>query len=191
MKPHSTTSLPYTTLFRSKLTVQAGGLAINQAVSTGAGDLTLNVVGPVTQTASGTITGTGLALLGSGTVNLDTANNNVATISASYTGTIRYLDVNSLTVGRVTDPAMTPNTTTSGISSTGNDVKLTVQAAGFAINPPALHDALPISLNVVGPVTQTASGIITGTGLQILGSGTVNLDVAANNVATISASYTG
>src|SRR5437868_11660353 len=96
MKPHSTTSLPYTTLFRSKLTVQAGGLAINQAVSTGAGDLTLNVAGPVTQTASGTITGTGLALLGSGTVKEHKATHKDATVAASSTGTFSLQDNNGL-----------------------------------------------------------------------------------------------
>src|SRR5205823_6209290 len=117
-----------------KLTVQTGGLAINQAVVTGAGDLTLNVVGAVTQTASGIVTGTGLALLGSGTVNLDGANNNIVTLAANYTGTISYLDINGLSVRTVTDPAMTPNTTTTGIACGGNDVKLTVEAGGLAIN---------------------------------------------------------
>src|SRR5437868_1263978 len=111
-----------------KLTVQAGGLSIGQAVSTGAGDLTLNVVGPVTQTLSGAITGTGLQLLGSGTVNLDQAANNVVTLAANYSGTISYLDINGLAVGTVTDTAMSPTSTTSGRTSTGNDVKLTVQA---------------------------------------------------------------
>src|SRR5256885_16164409 len=101
MSPSATTSGITSGGNDVKLTVQAGGLSIGQAVSTGAGDLTLNVVGPVTQTASGTITGTGLQLLGSGTVNLDAANNNVATIAANYTGTISYLDINGLTeIGR-------------------------------------------------------------------------------------------
>src|SRR5256714_1949865 len=79
-----------------KLTVQAGGLFIGQSVSTGAGDLTLNVVGPVTQTVTGLITGTGLQLLGSGTVNLDQAHNNAATTAASHSRTINYLDDNGL-----------------------------------------------------------------------------------------------
>src|SRR5437762_11606911 len=128
MTPNTTTSGITSTGNDVKLTVQAGGLFIGQSVSTGAGDLTLNVTGAVTQTATGIITGTGLQVLGSGTVNLDVANNNVATIAASYSGTISYLDVNTLSVGTVTDTAMSPSTTTSGISSNNNDVKLTVQA---------------------------------------------------------------
>src|SRR2546423_11550700 len=103
------------------------------ALSRCAGDLTLNVTGAVTQTATGIITGTGLQLLGSGTVNLDQAANKVTTLAASYSGTISYLDVNTLSVGTVTDTAMTPNSTTSGITSGGNDVKLTVQAVALSI----------------------------------------------------------
>src|SRR5437868_17405 len=162
-----------------KLTVQAGGFSIGQAVSTGAGDLTLNVTGAVTQTATGIITGAGLQLLGSGTVNLDVANNNVATLAANYSGTISYLDVNGLAVGTVTDTAMSPSTTTSGITSGGNDVKLTVQAGGLSIGQAVSTAAGDLPPNVAGAVTQTATGAITGTGLQLLGSGTVNLDQAA------------
>src|SRR5947209_15470846 len=102
--------------------------------------------------------------------------NNVATLAANYSGTISYLDVNGLAVGAVTDTAMSPSATTSGITSTGNDVKLTVQAGGLSIAAGIATGAGVLTLNVVGPVTQTANGVITGTGLQLLGSGTVNLD---------------
>src|SRR2546423_13355711 len=79
---------------------------------------------------------------------------------------------------------MSPSTTTSGITSTGNDVKLTVQAGGLSIGASLATGAGDLTLTVVGPVTQTATGVITGTGLQLLGSGTANLDQAANNVTT-------
>src|SRR5207237_630955 len=191
MSPSTTTSGIISGGNDVKLTVQAGGLWIGQAGSTGAGDLTLNVTGAVTQTVTGLITGTGLQLLGSGTVNLDVANNNVATIAANYSGTISYLDVNGLAVGTVTDTAMTPNTTTSGISSNNNDVKLTVQAGGLSIGQAVSTGAGDLTLKRRASETQTATGIITGTGLQLLGSGTVNLDQAANNVVTLAANYSG
>src|SRR5437868_3594099 len=191
MSPSATTSGITSGGNDVKLTVQAGGLLIGQAVSTGAGDLTLNVVGPVTQTLSGIITGAGLQLLGSGTVNLDVANNNVTTLAANYSGTISYLDVNGLAVGTVTDTAMSPSTTTSGITSTGNDVKLTVQAGGLSIGQAVSTGAGDLTLNVIGAVTQTVTGIITGTGLQVLGSPTVTLDQATNNVVTLAANYSG
>src|SRR5437763_9091142 len=103
MSPSTTTSGITSTGNDVKLSVQAGGLSIGARVATGAGDLTLNVVGPVTQTATGVITGTGLQLLGSGTVNLDQSANNVATIAANYSGPISYLDVDALTIGRVAE----------------------------------------------------------------------------------------
>src|SRR5207249_2584098 len=97
-------------------TVQRGGLSIGHIVDTGAGDLTLNVVGPVSQTATGVITGTGLQLFDSGTVNLHPFPTRRSSDLANYSGPISYLDVNTLSVGTVTDTAMTPSTTTSGIS---------------------------------------------------------------------------
>src|SRR5207244_10677697 len=108
-----------------KLTGRRGGLALNQAVNLGAGDLTLDVRAnsAVTQTASGLITASGLQLLGSGTVNLDQDGNNVATLAGSYNGTISYRDANGLVVGTVTDTAMGP-TTTSGRMTSDDDVKL-------------------------------------------------------------------
>src|SRR5947207_607462 len=187
MTPNTTTSGITSGGNDVKLTVQAGGLSIGQAVSTGAGDLTLNVTGAVTQTATGIITGAGLQLLGSGTVNLDQAANNVVTLAASYSGTISYLDTNGLAVGAVTDTAMTPNTTTSGSSSNNKDVKPTRRASDLSIGQAVSTGAGDLTLNVIGAVTQTATGIITGTGLQLLGSGTVNLDQAANNVVTLAA----
>src|SRR3989440_511625 len=189
MSPNTTPSGISTTNNDVKLTVQAGGLSIGQAVSTGAGDLTLNVTGAVTQTATGIITdrksvvqGKSVDLGGGGIIKK-------VTLAASYSGTISYLDVNGLAVGTVTDTAMSPSTTTSGITSGGNDVKLTVQAGGLSIGQAVSTGAGDLTLNVTGAVTQTATGIITGTGLQLLGSGTVNLDQAANNVVTLAAIY--
>src|SRR5205085_2686000 len=191
MSPSTTTSGKIGRASCREMTVQAGGLLIGQSVSTGAGDLTLNVTGAVTQTATGIITGTGLQLLGRSTVIFYQEPNNVVTLAANYSGTISYLDVNTLSVGTVTDTAMSPSTTTSGITSTGNDVKLTVQAGGLSIGQAVSTGAGDLTLNVVGPVTQTLSGIITGSGLQLLGSGTLNLHQAPTPVLTLAANYSG
>src|SRR5438874_1939071 len=174
-----------------KLTVQAGGLSIGQAVSTGAGDLTLNVVGPVTQTVTGLITGTGLQLLGSGTVNLDVAKNTLVNLTPSYSCTTSYLNFNGLAVASVTDTAISPSFTTSGSSGNINGDSLPTRRSSDLIGQAVSTGAGDLTLNVVGPVTQTATGLITGTGLQLLGSGTVNLDVANNDVATLAANYSG
>src|SRR5207244_3205677 len=175
-----------------KLTVLLGGLALNEAVKLGAGDLTLDVRGAaaVTQTASGLITASGLQLLGSGTVNLDQDGNNVATLAGSYNGTISYRDANGLSVGTVTDTAM-GTTTTSGITSNNNDVKLTVLLGGLSLNQGVTLGAGDLTLDVreIGRASWRERGLITASGLQLLGSGTVNLGQDGNNVATMAANY--
>src|SRR2546422_996438 len=84
-------------------------------------------------------------------------------------------------------------TTTSGITTSDNDVKLTVLLGGLSLNQGVTLGAGDLTLDVRGAaaVTQTASGLITASGLQLLGSGTVNLDQDGNNVATIAANYNG
>src|SRR5437762_12171328 len=91
-----------------KLAVLLGGLSLNQGVTLGAGDLTLDVRGAaaVTQTASGLDRKSGVQRKGSGTGNLDQDGNNVTTIAASYNGPISYREANTLTGGTVTDKAM-------------------------------------------------------------------------------------
>src|SRR5204862_6600235 len=84
------------------------------------------------------ISAAGLQLLGSGTVHLDESGNNVTTLAANYSGTISYTDASGLTIGTVTDTAMTPSTTTHGITSTNSDVKLTVLAGGLGVGEGAV-----------------------------------------------------
>src|SRR5213076_2443958 len=195
--------------FDVKLTT-GGPLTIGNAADGGAddirlgtsGDLTLNVSGAVTQVAGNVILGSGLQLLGSGTVNLDDANNDVATLAADYSGTISYRDLNSLVVGTVSDTSMGTTTTsgirTSGTLAAGFDVKLTTggpltigNAADGGADDIRLGTSGDLTLNVSGAVTQVAGNVILGSGLQLLGSGTVNLDDANNDVATLAADYSG
>src|SRR5919201_226319 len=115
MTPNSTSSGISSNNNDVKLTVLAGGLTIGDAVgplgaddiTLGAGNLTLNITGNVTQTGGNVITAAGLQLLGTGSVHLDEAGNNVATIAANYSGSISYTDASGLSVGTVTDTAMT------------------------------------------------------------------------------------
>src|SRR5206468_1489221 len=130
----------------------------------------------------------GLQLLGTGSVHLDNPNNDIATLAANFNGPISYTDKTALTVGIVADRIS--GMTSTGITSTSNDVKLTA-GGDLTINQAvntgsanltstdtctlSLHDALPISAG----------------GLQLLGTGSVHLDNANNDVATLAASYSG
>src|SRR5437762_2492823 len=150
------------------------------------------------QVSGNVILASELQLLGTGTVHLDDSGNNVATLAASTSGPISYTDSNALVVGTVTDTAMTPNTTTHGITSNNNDVKLTILAGGLSVGAAADAGADDITLgtgnltlNVTGNVSQVAGNVILASGLQLLGTGSVHLDDTGNNVATLAASTSG
>src|SRR5436190_1145182 len=205
MTPNSTTHGISSNNSDVKLTILAGGLSVGAAadggaddITLGSGNLTLNVSGNVSQVAGNVILASGLQLLGTGSVHLDDPGNNVATLAASTSGPISYTDASALTVGTVTDTAMTPNSTTHGITTTNNDVKLTVLAGGLSVGAAADAGADDITLgsgnltlNVVGAVTQVSGNVILAAGLQLLGTGSVHLDDPGNNISTIAASYGG
>src|SRR2546427_2108324 len=92
--------------FDVKLATTSGGLALEAPVTLGAGDLTLNVNGAVSQTSSGGITAAGLQILGTGTVRLDSATNNITTPAAKHSESITYLNADTLTFSNTNDTAM-------------------------------------------------------------------------------------
>src|SRR5258706_488188 len=141
MTPNTTTSGISSNNNDVKLTVLAGGLTIGDAVgpagaddiTLGSGNLTLNGKSNVKGKGGNVVGGSGIKKKERGSGRLDEAGNNVATLADRYSGVISYTDGSGLTVGSVSDTAMTPTTTTSGISWGGNDVKLTVLAGGLTI----------------------------------------------------------
>src|SRR5438876_885847 len=93
-----------------------------RVVTLGAGNLTLNVTGNVTQGANAVRTGDGRSHMCSASLHLDNGANDITTLAASFNGPISYTDLNSLTVGTVSDGFS--GMSTSGITSTNHDVKL-------------------------------------------------------------------
>src|SRR5205823_5352493 len=88
--------------FDVKLATTSGALALDAPVMLGAGDLTLNRSEERRVGNDCSITAAGLRILGSGSVRLDSAANDVTTLAADHTGTISYADATDLTVGSVT-----------------------------------------------------------------------------------------
>src|SRR5207244_3546937 len=141
---------------------------IEAPVTLGAGDLTLNINGDVSQTFSGGITAASLQILDIGTASRDSATNNVTTLAANHRGSISYLDADSLTVGSVTDTAMSMSVSTTGLTSGGFDVKLATTAGALSIEAPVTLGAGDLTLKINGDVSQTSAGGITAASLQIL-----------------------
>src|SRR5205085_870588 len=98
-------------------------VGINQSVTLGTGNLTLVDTGNITQSASGSITAAGLQEMGTGSAHLDNSANDITTLAASFSGPISYTDATGLSVGTVTDGFS--GMSTSGITSSNHDVKLT------------------------------------------------------------------
>src|SRR5437773_794753 len=177
MSTSVSTSGVTTTGFDVKLAT-GGDLALESAVTLGAGDLTLNTTGNVSQTTAAAITANGLQVLGSGTVRLDSAARSEERRAGKDSGSRSYADANSLTVGSVTDTAMGMSVSTSGITTSVFDVKLAT-GGDLALESAVTLGAGDLTVNTTGNVSQTSTAPITANGLQILGSGTVRLDSAA------------
>src|SRR5205823_3515259 len=133
--------------------------------------------GNVTQGASGIITAAGLQLMGSGSAHLDNSANQIGRASCRESGDISYTEANSLTIGTVSDTFS--GMSTSGITSTNHDVKLTA-GSNLTINQAVTLGTGNLTLVDTGNVTQGATGIITAAGLQLMGSGSAHLDNSAN-----------
>ncbi len=165
--------------------IAGGDLAINQAINLGAGDLFLDVAGNVTQTAPGTITAGGLALMVDGTTRLQLGND-VNVLAANTGDTVLYNDLNGLTIGTVTVLDGTGDQMQIiGITTTNDDVKL-ITGGDLAINQAINLGTGDLFLDVAGNVTQTAPGTITAGGLAVMVDGTTRLQLG-NDVDTLAA----
>ncbi|MEL6986752.1 MAG: hypothetical protein AAGK97_02890, partial [Bacteroidota bacterium] len=159
-----------------------GSLTIYEAIALGFGDLFLDVAGDVTQTAS--ISGAGLELMVSGTSVLQNSANNFVTLSTDNGGETLFRDADNLDIGSITVDGMT----VTGISTTSNDVKLSI-GGSLTISEAIAISLGDLFLDVAGSVTQTAS--ISGAGLGLMVSGTSVLQNGSNNFVTLAADNGG
>ncbi len=162
-----------------EVSLKSAGLSIDSAIQVGAGNLTLNESGAVTQTAK--ITGTGLELLGAGSYALQNPANSFSTIASAATGALAYVNAGALTVDKVNG--------TTGIVSSG--AKVSLQATDLQINQVIRVGAGNLTLSDSSSISQSPTGAISGSGLELLGNGGVTLLNGANSFATIAANTTG
>ncbi len=184
------------TTANNDVVLSTGALTLSQDVNAGAGDVRLVSSGTITQTG-GAVTAANLGMRAAGTIDVNSATNNVATLAATTSaGTITYQDADALTVGTVTAlGAFTPAVTGVSTTGTGTDITLTTgdlltigSGAGQDI---VAANAGTVDLNAIaGGVTEATGSIVSAGSLRLQGTGTFTL-TEANAVTTLAANVTG
>ncbi|MDB5385367.1 MAG: Extracellular serine protease precursor, partial [Planctomycetaceae bacterium] len=179
--------------------ITGGTIQINNSINLVAGNLGLQAGGAVTQGAGDNITANGLALTNVGPFTLTNSGNNIAILAANSANTVDYVDADSFIVGAVT----VLGSTTTGIATSNDDVRLTATAGGITIsNTINLSNGgtggAGGSLDLLASTGATQAGganilanslLLRGTG-ALIGSNFFNLPNTTNNVATIAANLT-
>ena len=179
-----------------QLFITGGSIDINNSITVTSGTVTLNGTSAVNEGVAGTITASGLELLGSGPFALTNAGNEIGILAASTTGAISYQDATGFSIGVVNG--------TVGINTGGNT--LTLQAGGavtqaqgvtasglellgsgtFTLNSVGTNDITTLAVNTtaavvytdangfdVGTVNSTSGATVTGGNLTLRATGAV------------------
>src|SRR5438309_1090320 len=124
-----------------------------------------------------------------GTINVNSATNDVATLAASTSsGTLTYQDANALTVGTAAAAGNFPGAT--GVSTTGTATTIDLKTGGLLTisNDIAAANSATVYLTSAAGITEGAAKITTGGALGMSAAGTINVNSATNDVATLAAS---
>src|SRR5439155_225567 len=160
-----------------------GDLSVTAAIApAGTAILSLQTGGTITQTAGSTITETSLALRAGGAITLNEAND-VATLAATSSGgAIAYTDANALTVSTVDS--------LTGVSTTGTGTTIDLKTGGLLTisSDIAATNNATVYLTSGAGITEGAAKITTGGALGMSAAGTINVNSATNDVATLAAS---
>ena len=161
-----------------------GGIAVNQAVNSGAsGVVRLQTSkGDITQAATGLITANSLlANAAGGSVNLAAVANAVVFVAGKSGGSFRLLTANATGVSDVTADGAALTTASSGITSNGD---MAIQTAGNLVLLSPLNaggGTMRLRTTASGQVIQAAAGTITADALLIDATGAVTLTASVNN----------
>jgi filamentous hemagglutinin family protein len=167
------TSLTSANVFLSS--TRAGGVNFGGTFSLGpigSFDLSLNSAGVVTQDQA--ILASGLQLLGSGSVTLNNAANNIVTLAGNTTGTgFSYTDSNAFAVGTVS--------TSTGLTTTGDTTLRALTGLLNVTSPLSVSGGNATLQASAGAITTGAGGTISATG------GSVNLQSTGGAITTAAA----
>ena len=175
--------------------IQTGtGLTLTQIISAAnAANVRLAAGAGISQTG-GAITANLLGMTAAGTIDVTTATNNAGTLAATTSaGTIDYRDTDALTIGSVGSQSVSNASfaTTSGVTTTGTATDILIQTGSgltLAQNLTA-GNAANVRLAAGAGISQTG-GAITANLLGMTAGGTIDVQTATNNAATLAATTT-
>ncbi|MBI3861468.1 MAG: hypothetical protein HY290_06190, partial [Planctomycetia bacterium] len=195
------TTVTGATTNKGDITIVTGGkLTLNQAVSTGAGDVgtvRLQAAGDITQAAAGIITGLNLGVYNtSGIINLNQSNvigtaGTAGTFAAQNTdsatpGAVVFNDTTTgeLKIGSVASSGKFTNTVTGVVTDKGD---MTLATAGKL----TLNQAVSTGAGDVGTVRLQAAGNITQAAIGIITAGTLGVYDTAGDITLDQANVVG
>jgi uncharacterized repeat protein (TIGR01451 family) len=175
-----------------------GALTISNPIAAGTGNVRFVASGGVSQSASGTITASGLAASSTtGSIVLEAANNagTLAASDSASAGAVTFSNsANALIVGSIAaaasavDPSGLFATAITGITTTNGDVNL--KSSTLTVNNPVAAGTGNARFVAAGAVSQAVAGTITAAGLATTNSGGSTVLESANKVGIRTANNT-
>ena len=170
-------------------------LELQERVDLGQGNLFIHAEGTVSQSATGAISASGLALLVSGTTTLNQTND-VDTLATETQGTVEFHDIDDLHIGVVSETASPAHMTISGASVDDADFKVTIEAGNITLEQEISTGAGDVHLAATtGSILDGQDGLtrISAHNLSLIAQTQIGdiVDFAAGTGDAIDASLTG
>ena len=162
--------------------ITGGALTLGSSVDVGTSTAVFQVAaGGVNQTG-GTVTAKNLELLITGAATLNSAGNDVDVLAAKTTGVLQFTDADDLTIGTVN--------TTKGVNTSGSNAILNTGKLLTLSEAVNVGGGNATFNTATAGVTQSATGLVTAKGLELLGAGTVTL-TQVNSIDVLAANFGG
>ena len=171
------------TTLSDNVKIQSGndGIEIVDSLNVGTNSLTLESTGTVTDTSSGSLTASSLALAGSGSFTLDNENNDVDTLAAgtssSKVGAVTFVDKDEVNITDVSGQ--------SGVNSSG-DIDISTLTGNITLSSSIATTSATNTAVTLNAGKSQATG--TSTGGDIIRSGSSTITVGSGGRSTL---YTG
>ncbi|MEG3640597.1 two-partner secretion domain-containing protein [Magnetococcus sp. PR-3] len=166
-----------------------GAMTMDQALTTGAGIMTLDAGGSITQNSGSTVTASSLQVKASGNVSLLEAND-VDTLSASALGTFSFEDSDDLALGSVTSTLLASTTAGVDTSASNSDIYIKNTTSTLSMSQNVSAGTGRATFQSASTITQSANAVTAGS-LQMIAGATITMVQSGNDVDNLAVSISG